>query len=100
MPPPTPTPAFFPLRTRGAIFLRCVTSLQYHAKPGGWVSEDRAEAVIKGKEGPSAMKSWRFAAAALSPRRVHPGSSLGSRCFVCRAYVTCVASPGFLAFIL
>lgn len=48
MPPPTPTPApaFFPLRARGAIFLRRVTSLGYHAKPGGWSSEDEAGTVI------------------------------------------------------
>ena len=51
MPPPTPTPAFFPLQTRGAIFLRRVTSLRFRAKPGGWALEDRARTVIKGGEG-------------------------------------------------
>lgn len=78
MPPLTPTPAFFPLRTRGAIFLRRVTSLRYLAKPGGWASEDKAGTVIKGGgEVRSALKSLRFAAEGLSTGGFHPRSSGG-----------------------
>lgn len=53
MPPPIPTACFFfsPLQTRGAIFLRRVTSLLYRAKPGGWALEDREGTVIKWRGG-------------------------------------------------
>lgn len=78
MPPLTPTLVFFPLRTRGAIFLRRVTSLQYLAKPGGRASEDKTGTVIKGGgEVRSALKSLRFAAEGLSTGGFHPGSSGG-----------------------
>lgn len=94
---------FFPLRTRGAIFLRRVLSLLYHSKPVAELQRTGRGLSLKcgrwGEEGGNQRRNFGV----LLLRAcwgVHPGSSSGARRFVCRDYVVCVASRGFLAFIL
>lgn len=94
LPPPTSTLAFFPSEREVPSF--CGVSRLYGTMPSRVAGLRRTGRGLSFKGGAQlALKSWHFAAAVLSTGVVHPESSSGARCFVCRAYVICVASTGF-----
>lgn len=84
LPPPTSTPAFFPSEREVPSF--CGVSRLYSTMPSRVAGLRRTGRGLSLKGGAQlALKSWHFAAAVLSTGVVHPESSSGARCFVCRA---------------